>query len=85
MQLHTHRALLLPLFVVFLGGFFLLGWLALAAYKSPLEHLWDLTRHDRIFQLVLYDFLFFFVWVFLWMIDRGKARGVRRIRGLWWG
>ncbi len=77
MEYHTNPRILLILLIVFAGGFIIIGFCALGEYANPLQHLWDLLVHDHVVQLIMFDFLFFFVWVFLWMIDRGKLRNRR--------
>ncbi len=72
MELHTNRKLLLGLLIAFCLGFAVLMWIAWTEIPAPLDHLWQLTLHDRMFQLVTLDFLFFFFWVFFWMVDRAR-------------
>ncbi|MBI3766770.1 MAG: hypothetical protein HY277_09765 [Ignavibacteriales bacterium] len=49
--------------------------MSLIEAQSPFAHFWNLMLHDRIFQVVMLDFTFFFVWVFFWMIDRARMNG----------
>ncbi len=82
MELHTNPALRGPihrdkkvltiLVIPFLIAFAALTWMAWSEMEAPLQHTWDLLKHDRIFQMVMLDFTFFFIWVFLWMIDRAR-------------
>ncbi len=72
MQLHTNKKILSVLLLLFSIGIIALGILSLSQFDHPLEHFRDLVLHDRIVQMIMFDFLFFFTWVFLWMIDRGQ-------------
>ena len=63
--------------VLFVAGFIILGLLTLGQFDHPLSHYGDLLMHDHIVQMIMFDFLFFFLWVFFWMIDRGKVRNRR--------
>lgn len=74
-DLHTNRALMTILLVIFTVGFILLGILSLLEYEHPLSHYMELLFHDRIVQIIMLDFLFFFIWVVLWMIDCGRKSG----------
>jgi uncharacterized BrkB/YihY/UPF0761 family membrane protein len=81
MNLHTNPRVLLILLVLLLIGFTLLGILALRQFDHPLDHYWNLLVHDRIVDMIMFDFFFFFVWVYFWMTDRGKSAG--RVVFLW--
>jgi hypothetical protein len=48
--------------------------MALAEGTNPFVHCWDLLLHDRVAQIIMADFTFFFLWVFCWMVDDGKRR-----------
>ncbi len=81
MTYHLHCPLLFGLLFLFLISFGIVGWLALHEGVSPISHFFDLLLHDHVMQLVMLDFAFFFVWVFLWMIDR--ARQTNRSAAPW--
>lgn len=75
MPLHTNRRLLVALTIPFTITFLVLLWSSVAGTGNPGARFFDLLFHDRVFQLVMFDFTFFFIWVFLWMIDRGREKG----------
>ncbi len=81
MPYHLRRPLLSVLLILFLISFVVIGWFALREGVSPVSHFFDLLQHDRVMQLVMLDFTFFFIWVFLWMIDR--ARQTNRTAAPW--
>jgi uncharacterized BrkB/YihY/UPF0761 family membrane protein len=71
--LHTNKRLLSILFILFCVVFVGLGVLTLIECPSPFAHALDLLLHDRIVQLVMVDFAFFFLWVYFWIIDQSRA------------
>jgi hypothetical protein len=80
-ELHTNRTLMLILLLSFMGGSIWLGILSRSAYEHPLQHYIDLLLNDRIVQIIMLDFLFFFIWVVLWMADQRRETGRRVV--LW--
>ena len=77
MELHTNKKLLTLHLILFVTGFTVLAILAFGQFTNPFDHFADLLLHDRIVQMVMFDFFFFFLWVLYWMIDRGKRSGRR--------
>ena len=75
MNLHTNQRLMIVLLIPFSVTMATLFWLSLAEYPHPIGHFLDLLEHDRVFQMVMFDFTFFFLWVIFWMIDRARKTG----------
>jgi hypothetical protein len=79
MKLHKNKAALHVLLVLFVAGVLALGTLTLIEDSAPFAHAWRLLLNDRIMQLVMWDFLFFFVWVCFWIHDDARERSRRRV------
>ncbi len=72
MELHSDRRIAGIILAAFVIPFVAVGIMALLEGADPVSHLFDLLLHDRVVQLIMIDFVFFFVWVVLWMIDLGR-------------
>ncbi len=81
MELHTDRRVIRIILVAFALSYLIFGELAMREWSDPVAHFLDLLLHDRVVQLIMIDFFFFFVWVVFWMIDYGRRE---RRRVLYW-
>ncbi len=74
MNLHTSRPIAGALFTAFSLAAASLGALAFAEGTNPFTHALELLLHDRVVQIIMADFTFFFLWVLCWMIDDGTKQ-----------